>query len=162
AKGRLGEFDSIDQALRNAPETYLTELQIPNQPGKQVLAAVAVGNPDTAANVSVTVPGVGSTTRDTLPGMVIQARQLQREEIRHLQIAGKTATVATIAWMGYTPPPNPLDTGSSRDLWRTMTDDQAKAGAADLSRYLQQLRANNPTGHLTVLGHSYGSLTASL
>lgn len=43
-----------------------------------------------------------------------------------------------------------------------MTDGQAHAGAADLSRYLQQVRANNPSGHLTVLGHSYGSLTASL
>lgn len=43
-----------------------------------------------------------------------------------------------------------------------MTDGQAHAGAADLSRYLQQVRTNNPGGHLTVLGHSYGSLTASL
>ncbi|CKR56706.1 Alpha/beta hydrolase of uncharacterised function (DUF1023) [Mycobacterium tuberculosis] len=148
--------------MSRAPETYLTQLQIPEDPNQQVLAAVAVGNPDTAANVSVTVPGVGSTTRGALPGMVTEARDLRSEVIRQLNAAGKPASVATIAWMGYHPPPNPLDTGSAGDLWQTMTDGQAHAGAADLSRYLQQVRANNPSGHLTVLGHSYGSLTASL
>lgn len=162
ARSRLGEFDSIGQALSRAPETYLTQLQIPDDPAGQVLAAVAVGNPDTAANVSVTVPGVGSTTRATLPGMVGEAYALQREEIRQLKAAGQPASVATIAWMGYTPPPNPLDTASPQDLWHTMVDGQAQAGAADLSRYLQHVRSQDPTGHLTVLGHSYGSLTASL
>lgn len=162
ARGRLGELDAVDEALSRAPETYLTQLQIPEDPNQQVLAAVAVGNPDTAANVSVTVPGVGSTTRGALPGMVTEARDLRSEVIRQLNAAGKPASVATIAWMGYHPPPNPLDTGSAGDLWQTMTDGQAHAGAADLSRYLQQVRANNPSGHLTVLGHSYGSLTASL
>lgn len=158
----MAEANAVDEALSRAPETYLTQLQIPEDPNQQVLAAVAVGNPDTAANVSVTVPGVGSTTRGALPGMVTEARDLRSEVIRQLNAAGKPASVATIAWMGYHPPPNPLDTGSAGDLWQTMTDGQAHAGAADLSRYLQQVRANNPSGHLTVLGHSYGSLTASL
>lgn len=144
ARGRLGELDAVDEALSRAPETYLTQLQIPEDPNQQVLAAVAVGNPDTAANVSVTVPGVGSTTRGALPGMVTEARDLRSEVIRQLNAAGKPASVATIAWMGYHPPPNPLDTGSAGDLWQTMTDGQAHAGAADLSRYLQQVRANNP------------------
>ncbi|EUA88713.1 alpha/beta hydrolase family protein [Mycobacterium ulcerans str. Harvey] len=162
AKGRLGDLDAVDQALRNAPETYLAQLRVPDDPHQQVLAAVAVGNPDTAANVSVTVPGVGSTTRGTLPGMVTEARNLQSEEMRQLKNAGKPTSVAAIAWMGYEPPPNPLDTATAGDLWQTMTDGQARAGAGDLSRYLQQVRANNPSGHLTVLGHSYGSLTASL
>ncbi|RFZ03711.1 Cutinase [Mycobacterium marinum] len=162
AKGRLGDLDAVDQALSRAPETYLAQLRLPDDPHQQVLAAVAVGNPDTAANVSVTVPGVGSTTRGTLPGMVSEARNLRLEEMRQLKNSGKPTSVATIAWMGYEPPPNPLDTASAGDLWQTMTDGQARAGAGDLSRYLQQVRANNPSGHLTVLGHSYGSLTASL
>lgn len=162
AKGRLGDLDAVNQALRNAPETYLAQLQLPEDLRQQVLAAVAVGNPDTAANVSVTVPGVGSTLRGTLPGMVTEARNLQAEEARQLKNAGLPTSVATIAWMGYNPPPNPLDSGSAHDLWQTITDGQARTGAADLSRYLQQVRANNPNGHLTVLGHSYGSLTASL
>ncbi|HZU48265.1 MAG TPA: alpha/beta hydrolase family protein [Mycobacterium sp.] len=161
AHNRMAEFDSVDRALTEAPETYLTQLQIPTDPKQKVGAAVAVGNPDTASNISVTVPGVGSTTKASLPGMVNEANNLRREEIRQLTAAGKPASVAAIAWMNYNPP-NPLDSGSPQDLLKTMTDAQAKAGAGDLSKYLEHVRANNPTGHLTVLGHSYGSLTASL
>ncbi|MDI3314142.1 MAG: alpha/beta hydrolase [Mycobacterium sp.] len=69
AHNRLAEFDSIDQALSEAPETYLTQLQIPDDPSQKVLSAVAVGNPDTATNISVSVPGLGSTTKDSLPDM---------------------------------------------------------------------------------------------
>ena len=162
AKGRLADIDSIDQALRSAPETYLTQLTVPDDPHKQLLAAVAVGNPDTAKNVSVTVPGVGSTTRDTLPGMVSEANALRNEELRQLVAAGKPASASTIVWMGYTPPPNPINTQNADDLWQTMTDGDAKAAAPDLANYLEQVRTNNPGGHLTLFGHSYGSLTSSL
>jgi pimeloyl-ACP methyl ester carboxylesterase len=43
-----------------------------------------------------------------------------------------------------------------------MGDGQARAGADSLSSYLEQVRADNPNGHITLLGHSYGSLTSSL
>lgn len=106
AKGRLADVDAIEQAMNRPYETYLTQLTVPDDPHKQLLAAVAVGNPDTAQNVSVTVPGVGSTTRDSLPGMVTEANNLRNEELRQLGLAGKPLSAATIAWMGYTPPPN--------------------------------------------------------
>jgi Alpha/beta hydrolase len=162
AQYRMGEFDSIDDALRRAPETYLTQLDIPTDPIQKVRAAVAVGNPDTATDISVTVPGSGSTTRDSLPGMVTEASNLRdtaQQELRRLGISG---SVVTIAWMGYDPPANLLDTGSPRDAWRTMNDYRARDGAAALAPYLQQLRANDPTAHLSLFGHSYGSLTGSL
>jgi pimeloyl-ACP methyl ester carboxylesterase len=164
--GRLADIDAIQQSLKT-PESYLTQLTVPTGPSKPLLAAVAVGNPDTAQNVSVTVPGVGSTTRDSLPGMVSEANNLRNEELRQLTAAGKPASAATIAWMGYTPPPNPLndqglDNTTLTHVWTTMTDGTAKAAAPDLANYLEQLRAGNPDTHLTLLGHSYGSLTSSL
>lgn len=162
AKGRLGELNAVSDALARAPETYLTMFDPRTGTGKPILAAVAVGNPDTATNVSVTVPGVGSTTGGSLPGMVTEARNLQREVQRQLGNAGLPGSVATIAWMGYDPPPNAVNTLSPSDAWATMTDDQARVGAPSLSSYLEQVRANNPTGQLTLLGHSYGSLTSSL
>jgi chaperonin cofactor prefoldin len=162
AKNRMAEFDSVDDALRRAPETYLAQLDIPSDPGQKVRAAVAVGNPDTAADVTVTVPGIGSTTRDSLPSMVTEARNLQQTAEEELRRLGRPGSVATIAWMGYDPPANVLNTTSPRDLWRTMGADRAQAGAASLAPYLQQVRANNPTAHLSLFGHSYGSLTASL
>ncbi len=166
ATGRLADIDAIQQAMKT-PESYLTQLTVPDNPGKPLLAAVAVGNPDTAQNASVAVPGVGSTTRDTLPGMVNEASNLRNEQLRQLTAAGKPASAASIAWMGYTPPPNPLndqglDNATLAHVWSTMTDDTARAAAPDLANYLEHLRTTNPGTHLTLLGHSYGSLTSSL
>jgi hypothetical protein len=94
--------------------------------------------------------------------MVTEASNLRDTAQRQLDRVGTPGSVATIAWIGYDPPPNPINTMSPADLWTTMTDDQAQAGAAGLSSYLQDVRANNPDAHVTLLGHSYGSLTSSL
>jgi hypothetical protein len=152
----------VHDALGKAPETYLTAFDPRTGTGKHVLAAVAVGNPDTARNVSVTVPGLGSNTQETLPGMVSEAQNLRLEAERQMRNAGVPGSAATIAWMGYDPPPNPLNTLSPRDALATIGDGQARAGADSLSSYLEQVRANNPNGHITLFGHSYGSLTSSL
>lgn len=162
AQYRMGEFDSIGDALGRAPETYLTHFDIPADPNQKIRAAVAVGNPDTATDISVTVPGLGSSTKDSLPGMVTEARNLQQTAQKQLDRLGLSGSVVTIAWMGYDPPANPRDTASPRDLWRTINDYRARDGAANLSSYLEQVRANNPAAHLSLFGHSYGSLTASL
>jgi hypothetical protein len=162
AQNRMGEYDAIDDALTRAPETYLTQLDIPTDPGQKVRAAVAVGNPDTATDISVTVPGIGSTTKDSLPSMVGEARNLQRTAENELRRLGRSGSVVTIAWMGYDPPANTLNTTSPRDFWRTINDERAQAGATALAPYLQQLHTNNPDAHLSLFGHSYGSLTSSL
>jgi hypothetical protein len=94
--------------------------------------------------------------------MVSEARNLQQTAEEELRRLGRPSSVVSIAWMGYDPPSNPLKTDSPRDLWRTMTDDRARGGAAALAPYLQQLHANNPNAHLSLFGHSYGSLTSSL
>jgi hypothetical protein len=162
AQNRMGEYDAIDDALTRAPETYLTQLDIPTDPGQKVRAAVAVGNPDTATDISVTVPGIGSTTKDSLPSMVTEARNLQNTAEEELRRLGRSGSVVTIAWMGYDPPANVIHTTSPRDFWRTINDDRAQAGAVSLAPYLQQLHSNNPDAHLSLFGHSYGSLTSSL
>jgi hypothetical protein len=158
----LDDLNAVHDALGKADETYLTVFDPRTGTGKHVLAAVAVGNPDTAANVSVTVPGVGSTSKDSLPSMVSEANALRAETLRQLHLEGLPESAATIAWMGYDPPPNPINTLSPADALATMTDDQAVPGAQSLSNYLQEIRHNNPDGHLALFGHSYGSLTSSL
>jgi hypothetical protein len=161
-KEHLAQLNSISDALSKAPETYLTVFDPRTGTGKQVLAAVAVGNPDTAAKVSVSVPGVGSTTKDSLPSMVTEASNLRDTTQRQMDRLGIPGTVATVAWMGYDTPPNALNTGSPRDAWATMNDDLAQTGATDLSNYLKSVNANNPNADISLLGHSYGSLTSSL
>lgn len=162
AHDRMVEFDSINNALCQAPETYLTQLSIPTDMKQKVGAVVAVGNPDAAVNIAVSVPGLGSTTRDSLPDMVIEAWNLQTTAQDQLKRLHRAGSVVTVAFMGYDPPPNPINTTSPRDLWRTIGDGRARAGAATLSAYLQQLHVNNPTAHISLFGYSYGSLTASL
>jgi alpha/beta hydrolase family protein len=162
AHDRMAEFDAINNALRQAPETYLTRLSLPTDPKQKVGAVMAVGNPDAATNIAVSVPGLGSTTRDSLPDMVIEAWNLRTTAQDQLKRLDRGGSVVTIAFMGYDPPPNPINTISPRDLWRTIGDGRARAGAAILSPYLQQLHDNNPTAHISLFGYSYGSLTASL
>jgi alpha/beta hydrolase family protein len=162
AQDRMAEFDSINNALRQAPETYLTQLSIPTEANQKVGTVVAVGNPDDAINIAVSVPGLGASTRDSLPDMVIEAWNLQTTAQDQLKRLDRAGSVVTIAFMGYDPPPNPIKTTSPRDLWHTIGDGRARAGAAILSPYLQQLHANNPTAHISLFGYSYGSLTASL
>jgi alpha/beta hydrolase family protein len=162
AHDRIAEFDSINTALRQAPDTYLTQLRLPTDAKQKVGAVVAVGNPDAAVNIAVSVPGLGSTTRDSLPEMVIEAWNLQTTANGQLKRLSGAGSVVTVAFMGYDPPPNPINTTSPCDLWRTICDGRARAGAAILSAHLQQLHANNPRAHISLFGHSYGSLTASL
>ncbi len=161
-KSHLADLNAVHDALAKAPETYLTVFDPRTGTGKPVLAAVAVGNPDTASKISVSVPGVGSTTQGALPGMVSEASNLRDTTQRQMDRLGIPGTVASIAWMGYDTPPNPLDTGSPRDTWATMNDNLAQTGATDLSTYLKTVDANNPNAQISLLGHSYGSLTSSL
>jgi hypothetical protein len=50
-------------------------------------------------------PAIGSTTRTTLPGTVGEAGKLQLEAQQQLLNEDPLG-----AWMGYDPPPNPLNT----------------------------------------------------
>ncbi|MBP2339676.1 hypothetical protein JOF41_005854 [Saccharothrix coeruleofusca] len=103
--------------------------------------AIAYGNPDTARNLAVCVPGTGST----LDGFsVSQAGNLRAQ-------MGAEGS-ATIQWLGYDAPG-----------WAVgEVDDpaQAKEGGANLVADVDGYRAAGAPGqHLTVIGHSYGSTT---
>jgi hypothetical protein len=91
AKGYLADLNAVHDALGKGPETYLTVFEPQTGTGKPVLAAVAVGNPDTAQHVSVTVPGVGSTTRGSLTEMVTEASNLRDTAQRQHDRAGRLA-----------------------------------------------------------------------
>ena len=94
--------------------------------------------------------------------MVGEANDLRRTTQLQMDRLGIPGSAATVAWMGYDTPPNPIDTLSPADLWTTMTDDRAHVGASGLSSYLEQLGTTSPNAEVTLLGHSYGSLTSSL
>ena len=103
--------------------------------------AIAYGNPDTAKNLAVCVPGTGST----LDGFSI-------EQAANLRGAMGTDGNATIQWLGYDAPGwTPGEVGSP---------ELAKEGGNNLVADVNGYRAaGGPDQHLTVIGHSYGSTT---
>ncbi|MCZ8381867.1 alpha/beta hydrolase [Mycobacterium sp. CPCC 205372] len=160
-EGRLAELrglkDSLAQKTEGEPPKYLMLLDFPE--GREPLAAVAVGNPDTAEHVTVTAPGVG-TTLDSMPGMVGEAQALHTEIGAQLDLAQvRGEEVATIAWLGYEPPQ-----ADDISIVEAGFDRRANEAAPDLAEFYRGINATNEHGsevNLSAFGHSYGSLTTA-
>lgn len=153
---RLADIAGIREALK-VRDSHLVYLEKPADPSQMIPAATSVGDPFKADHVSVTVPGVGGTTRGTIAGMTGEAAELRNEAIDVAQRVGASTNVATVAWVGYQPPAN-------LGQMSVLSDDLAQAGAPKLTSFLSDLDAasTNP-GHTTALfGHSYGSLTSGI
>jgi len=116
-------------------------------------AVVAVGNPDVARHVAVVVPGMATGVEDDLGALVRSAGRLH--DAAAAQSAGGEGSVAVLAWLGYATP----------SIATVLFDRKAKAAMEDLRRCLAGLRVAGrawPAPHVTVVGHSYGSLVAGL
>lgn len=143
---------NLGKALHDADLSGLPRDEIyvlaysPDGPGrKEGTLAAAFGNPDTARNVAVTVPGTGTTIGSDFTG---QAANLRGQ-------MGGGAQNATIAWLGYDAPD--WDQSVASDIG-------AKEGAHSLVSDVNGYRAaaeaaGTPRQHLSVVGHSYGSAT---
>jgi hypothetical protein len=106
-------------------------------------AVVATADVETSRSVAVVVPGMNSDLADA-PALI--------DETRRLAAAAGPGT-AVIMWLGYDAP----------DVHQVVSDGAAKSGAGALQRFVAGLRATAALPqHLTVLGHSYGSLVAGL
>lgn len=124
-------------------------------------AAVSYGDPDTADDTAVIVPGL---TND----MSKMASQGQDALNLVLSARGKGEDIAAIAWMGYDAPSAAEGiTSELGDIAGVTREGLAENGGHLLSDFVDGLRAtyagDSPTGqsHLTVIGHSYGSTTAA-
>ena len=119
------------------------------------LAAVSIGDLDTATNVTWAVPGMGSST-EGMTGWTSSAQGLYDEQGR---VHGPEDR-AVVAWMGYEAPPIPVLGGFDFGVLGT---DRAEAGGERLASSLRGLdaarAADAPTTN--VLGHSYGTTTAA-
>ena len=121
--------------------------------GGQGRAAIAIGNPDHAKNVSVVVPGTGSSVRGGwLSDGHDDAIHLYEQSLR----ADPDSRPAVISWMGYDAPDGFSDP-------RIANPDLARQGghllAADVNGLWVTHEGADP--HVTVLGHSYGSTTVA-
>jgi hypothetical protein len=155
-KDRLADIAAIREALK-VRDSHLIYLAWPDNQTQMIPAATAVGDPFRADHVSVTVPGVSGTTRETIATMTSEAWGLRREAQIIAGLKGESDKVATIAWVGYQPPPGIVS-------WDTASADLAKAGAPKLESFLQNLdtASHNPNHSTALFGHSYGSLVSGM
>lgn len=112
--------------------------------------SVALGDVDFASHVAYLVPGLGVRPDPDLADLVGDARHVY-EAARALAPSKSTAV---IAWLGYETPG-----------WAQVAfDGRARAGGRLLATDVDGLRAARTGGQpqVTVIGHSYGSTTASL
>jgi hypothetical protein len=159
AHGRLrravAALDAVERVIA-LPERRLLVLDLT---GEQAVAAVAVGDVDTAAHVAVFVPGFSTTVSGALTGHDGRADALRRQA-DGLSTRSDGGGVAVVSWLGYEAP-------QARDVLRptrsVLHDEAARRGAERLSAFWAGLDASRSTPvHLTALGHSYGSLTTGL
>ncbi|WP_368496189.1 alpha/beta hydrolase [Herbiconiux sp. A18JL235] len=128
------------------PERHLVQLTDDVPP----LASVAVGDLDTAQQVTFAVPGMGTYSTD-MQLWTVAAENIHRAQGR----AGASPDRAVVAWIGYEVPPPGLDATEGS---------YAARGAPRLSSDILALRAaRKGTGldTVSVIAHSYGTTTAA-
>ncbi|SFP20048.1 alpha/beta hydrolase [Amycolatopsis rubida] len=131
----------LDHALPGQPTAYLLGINSANS-GQ---AIVAIGDPDSAANVATYVPG---TTAGLNHGM---ATDIYRSDAM-LAAANKAGSPSTsvITWVGYDAPqsivPDAASTGFANNAEHPLRDFQGGLGAA-----------HHGPMNSTVIGHSYGT-----
>lgn len=137
---------------RGANPTYLLAYD-PAAFGGEGRAAIAIGNPDEAANTAVIVPGTGSSVRS---GWLSAGHDDALHLFEQAAAAEPTRLTAVVAWMGYDAPNAFADP-------RVATPWLARAGGQSLARDVDALALTHTggPGRITVLGHSYGSTTVA-
>ncbi|MBS4728412.1 hypothetical protein MSM1_08705 [Mycobacterium sp. SM1] len=137
--------------LRPNP-TYLVAYD-PLAFGGKGRAAIAIGNPDTANNTAVIVPGTSSSVKG---GWLHDSHNDALNLYTQANAADPNHPTAVVAWMGYDAPNDFTDP-------RIATPMLARTGATALAQDVNSLWATHLGGdqHVTVLGHSYGSTTVA-
>lgn len=154
---QLDIVNSVDRALRSYPDNArLLHFEAFPTPGK---AVVALGDTDTADNITVLVSGMNSYVSHALDHVLANASSVRMQQrMYNTFLRGRNERMknnVTVAWLGYHPP----------NVGSVLFKGHALKGAPDLKNFLVGLRAgrdNQEDLHLTLIGHSYGSVVSSL
>ncbi len=148
AATRFAALSAVHGAIsgKHDPPRFLVELSDDVPP----LAAVAVGDLDTADQVTFAVPGMGTYSTD-MQLWTVAAQNIHRAQGR----AGAPADRAVIAWIGYEVPPPGID---------ATVGSYAALGAPRLSADVAAItaaRAGTGPDTISVIAHSYGTTMAA-
>ncbi|MGO4535486.1 alpha/beta hydrolase [Leifsonia sp. 2MCAF36] len=148
AKRVLGSLTAIQKTLKGkrTPARHLIALSLDRPP----LAAIALGDLDSASVITFVVPGMGTYT-DDMQLWTQSAQNLWDEQGE----VGAPRGRAVVSWIGYVTPPPGVDAALG---------DYAARGAplltADL-RGVNAVRMDAPPRAVNVVAHSYGTTTSA-
>lgn len=142
---KLAGIEAIDLRLGKSDTTQQQAFLLGIDTNGTGRAIVAMGNPDTSANLCTYVPG----TKANLAG--VGDEMVRADRMANAAKAAGSKSTSTIAWIGYDAPQDPL--------LDAPFDSYADGAKKDLDRFQDGLRATHegPRSHNVVLGHSYGS-----
>ncbi|MCC9204548.1 alpha/beta hydrolase [Arthrobacter sp. zg-Y769] len=134
----LGDRNTMDPSGRSL---------IAFDPADPPLAAVAIGNMDTATNVTMNVSGMDSSSQD-MEGAVTAANNIYTQQER------LTSGHAVVAWIGYDSPELSAE---------VLYSDKARTGGAKLATVIDGLyyTRSSDIPEVSVTAHSYGTTTAA-
>jgi WXG100 family type VII secretion target len=138
-------------AERTGAETFL-QVYEPDKFGGAGRAAIAIGDPDAAANTAVVVPG---TSHSVTEGWL--SSDDAANIFNETRNADHSRPTSVIAWMGYDAP----DSLTDPQVGQTGL---AHQGGQLLASDVNALAATHNDGvpsHITAIGHSYGSTTVA-
>ena len=144
-----------DNSLGDNSDISLISLEY-GEPGKNVLAALAIGDVDNAEYVATLVPGMTTNCRDSTALNLSYASNLRDAAVK---AGADRGNVATIAWLGYDAPPALPDPSVASTA-------QAEAGAVSLRNFMTGIHSWHAERGLDVyqtgITHSYGSTTGGI
>ena len=149
---QLDGLHNIQKALQ-APDGKATRHLISFTEDNPPLAAVSIGDLDTADSVTYAVPGMGTTSFKDMTGWTKSGQNLH-----DLLPQGS----AVVAWIGYETPPEPTpENGFNRGV---LDVNRAVAGGQNLAGALDGLAAvrGETTPQINIVAHSYGTTTAAV
>lgn len=150
--GLENDENKAKDAKGKTPEVLLMKYD-PEAFGGKGAAAIAIGNPDTAANTSVMVSGF---TTSVAAGTLADGNAVNVYNEANKADSSPGHSTSVVQWMGY-------DTPGLTETPSVAEPNMARHGAQILAADVNALSATHegsPT-HMTVIGHSYGSTTVA-
>lgn len=154
---RAANAESLQAALESGSGSEEELLLLGFDTAEDGKAVVSVGDPDTAAHTAVYVPGTTSDL-EGVGGLINDAAVLQRDA----KYMAPDEQTAVVMWLDYDAPDNAMPIFQDGPFYpEAYTTDQAMDARADLNSFLDGLEATHDgESHMTLMGHSYGSVTA--
>jgi hypothetical protein len=154
--------DGISGQASSGQDYYLLGYGADTDDGR---AIVSVGNPDTATNTGVFVPGTyAGLDNFAEPGGALDRAERMAEDANRWGVPGEET--AMIAWLDYDVPESAspgedwADEGMAGIIPEAGVDEAAKDGAVTLNHFVDGLNSTNENGedsNTTLIAHSYGT-----